>query len=69
MLNKTTLALTLLFTAITLMQAQAQQSLPGAPPSFNGLVWDPPGQGSTPSDATMQPWTRYPSRGRQGRSE
>jgi hypothetical protein len=22
--------------------AQAQQSLPGAPEAFNGLVWDPP---------------------------
>jgi hypothetical protein len=23
--------------------AQAQQSIPGSPEGFNGLVWDPPG--------------------------
>jgi len=23
--------------------AQAQQSIPGSPDGFNGLVWDPPG--------------------------
>jgi len=69
MLSKITLVLALIFTSITLMQAQAQQSLPGAPPSFNGLIWDPPGQGSTASDAVMQPWTRYHRGGRQGRSE
>jgi hypothetical protein len=28
--------------AVTPIQAQAQQSLPGAPASFNNLVWDPP---------------------------
>jgi hypothetical protein len=27
--------------------AQAQQSLPGAPEGFNGMVWDPPIQGHT----------------------
>jgi hypothetical protein len=27
--------------------AQAQQSLPGSPEGFNGLVWDPPIQGYT----------------------
>jgi hypothetical protein len=27
------------------LYAQAQQSLPGSPEGFNGLVWDPPVQG------------------------
>jgi hypothetical protein len=25
------------------IHAQAQQSIPGSPEGFNGLVWDPPG--------------------------
>ena len=28
------------------IQAYAQQSLPGSPEGFNGLVWDPPVQGN-----------------------
>ena len=43
MLSKITLPLALAFAVITMMQAQAQEHVPGAPPAFNGLVWDPPG--------------------------
>jgi hypothetical protein len=32
--------------------AQAQQSLPGSPQGFNGLVWDPPTQTYVVPDAT-----------------
>jgi hypothetical protein len=32
--------------------AQAQQSLPGSPQGFNGLVWDPPAQTYVAPDAT-----------------
>jgi hypothetical protein len=32
--------------------AQAQQSLPGSPQGFNGLVWDPPAQTYVTPDAT-----------------
>jgi hypothetical protein len=32
--------------------AQAQQSLPGAPQGFNGLVWDPPTQTYVAPNAT-----------------
>jgi hypothetical protein len=28
--------------AVLVTQVQAQTEQPGAPPSFNGLVWDPP---------------------------
>jgi len=28
------------------IQAYAQQSIPGSPEAFNGLVWDPPIQGT-----------------------
>src|SRR5438046_273912 len=64
MLSKTTLALALISTVITLTQAQAQQHVPGAPPSFNGLVWDPPIQGSVTPDAVIHPPSRSHSRGR-----
>ena len=32
--------------------AQAQQSIPGSPEGFNGLVWDPPTQTYVVPDAT-----------------
>ena len=32
--------------------AQAQQSLPGSPQGFNGLVWDPPTQNYVAPHAT-----------------
>jgi hypothetical protein len=32
--------------------AQAQQSLPGSPQEFNGLVWDPPTQTYVVPDST-----------------
>lgn len=35
--------------------AQAQQSIPGSPEGWNGLVWDPPGY--TAPDTTGQPLT------------
>ncbi len=35
--------------------AQAQQSLPGSPQGFNGLVWDPPTQTYVVPDATKEP--------------
>jgi hypothetical protein len=42
--------LTLFSFAIALLgapiHAQAQQSIPGSPEGFNGLVWDPPGYAS-----------------------
>ena len=70
MLSKVTLALPLIFAVVAPMQANAQQSLPGAPASFNGLVWDPPPlQGSVAPDAAMQPWTGDHSRARHSRSK
>jgi hypothetical protein len=42
------------------MQAQAQQSIPGSPQGFNGLVWDPPTQqGYYAPDADRQYSTPY----------
>jgi hypothetical protein len=70
MLSKTTLALPLMLAVITPMQASAQQHVPGAPASFNGLVWDPPlPQRSVIPDAAIQPWTGRQSRGHRSRSE
>ena len=70
MLNKIILALPLIVAVITPMQANAQQHVPGAPPSFNGLVWDPPlPLRSVTPDAAVQPWTRDQFRGRRSRSE
>jgi len=66
MFSKLTLALPLMFAVTTPMQAHAQQHLPGAPPSFNGLIWDPPlAQGSATPEAAI----REHSRGLRGRSE
>jgi hypothetical protein len=70
MLSKTTLALPLMLAAIMPTQASAQQHLPGAPPSFNGLVWDPPlPQRSATPDAATPPWTGRQPGGRRSRSE
>ena len=41
---------------------QAQQSIPGSPEGFNGLVWDPPGYADAARqaapDVTQAPVTR-----------
>jgi len=43
------------------IHAQAQQSIPGSPEGFNGLVWDPPGYAAVKSysapETTGQPAT------------
>jgi hypothetical protein len=41
------------------IQAQAQESLPGSPPSFNGLVWDPPTQAQAGAYASGLPSTPH----------
>jgi hypothetical protein len=62
MLSKITLPLALMSIVITLTQAQAQQHVPGAPPPFNGLVWDPPTQGSVAPDGAIRPSPSHRSR-------
>jgi len=34
--------------------AQAQQSIPGSPEGWNGLVWDPPGYAETAPQAAPE---------------
>jgi len=52
--------------------AQAQQSIPGSPEGWNGLVWDPPGYAETARQAapeiTRPPVSFHHSRGHQSRS-
>jgi hypothetical protein len=52
--------------------AQAQQSIPGSPEGFNGLVWDPPGYADAARqaapDVTQAPVTIRHSGGHQTRS-
>jgi hypothetical protein len=52
--------------------AQAQQSIPGSPEGFNGLVWNPPGYADAARqagpDVTRAPVTTRHSRSHQTRS-
>jgi hypothetical protein len=43
----------------TPIQAQAQQSFPGAPASFNNLVWDPPTETYAATPEAKQPSTAH----------